>query len=209
MAGNLAVVSRRPTCPSTRMSLLEDVREADNAEAWQEFVDTYSPLVYGYCRGQRLQEADARDVTQNVFLAVSRAMRSFEYDRQRGRFRSWLGTITCREIRRYLSRSNPSPRGAGELAGVPANRDRDLESEWETQFTSYLFHQAMQQVRPTFAADVWRAFELTWLEDQAPAEVARQLERPIPWIYKAKFRVLSRLREKVEMLADDIPRRPK
>lgn len=209
MAGNFAVVPRRRACPSTRLSLLQDVRTAENVDAWRTFVDRYTPLVFGYCRRRGLQEADACDVTQIVFLAVSRAMQSFQYDRQRGRFRSWLGTITCREIRRYLMWSNRLQRSAGELAKRLSDLDRDLESEWESETTAYLLHQAVEEVRPTFAADVWHAFELTWIEDQAPSEVARQLERSIPWVYKAKFRVLSRLREEVEMLADDIPRRPK
>lgn len=189
--------------------MLQDIRKAENTDAWRVFVDCYTPLVFGYCRGQGLQEADARDITQNVFLAVSRAMRSFQYDPIRGRFRSWLGTITCREIRRYLTSANRVRCSVGEAVWRLEDLDRDLESEWESQFTTYLFHQAIQEVQPTFAADVWRAFELTWLEEEAPSDVARQLERPTAWVYKAKFRVLSRLRQEVEILAEDIPRRAK
>lgn len=209
MTGNLSAVPRRQASPSTRVSLLEDVREAENAEAWRAFVDRYTPLVYGYCRQRKLQESDARDVTQNVFFAVSRAMGSFEYDCNRGRFRSWLGTITCREIRRYLSWVNRL-RNTTDAEDLPASTlDQDLESEWETAFTAYLFQQAMSDTRPTFPEDVWQAFDLTWLQDEAPADVAQQLERPVSWVYKAKFRVLKRLRAEVETLADDIPVRPK
>lgn len=209
IAGNFPVAARRGAAPSTRMSLLEEVREPDDVEALEAFVDAYTPLVYGYCRQRGLQESDARDVTQNVFFAVSRAMRSFVYDPQRGRFRSWLGTITCREIRRHLKRLNQLRHSTGELVVQPSNWQRDLESEWESQFTAYLFRRAVQQVQPTFAPEVWRAFELTWLEDEPPTEVARRLERPITWVYKAKFRVLTRLREKVEILADNVPLRPR
>lgn len=209
------VATRRQAAPSTRASLLVDVRAPDDAEAWREFVDAYTPLVYGYCRQRGLQESDARDVTQNVFFAVSRAMRSFEYDPSRGRFRSWLGTITCREIRRHLTWINAPRRvaDAGLVEFGEPNRDAasqsNLESEWESQFTAFLFRQAVQQTRPTFAPDVWRAFELTWLADRPSAEVARLLDRPVAWVYKAKFRVLTRLRESVETFAEDIPLRPK
>lgn len=213
MAGNLSVVPRRRSAhgadPSTCISLLEEVRDPADAEAWRVFVDRYTPLVYGYCRQRGLQEADARDVTQNVFLAVSRAMRSFTYDRTRGRFRSWLGTITCREIRRYLSWVNRLRHAAGELHPAMAELDGELESHWDTEFAAYLFRRAAQQVRPAFADDVWRAFELTWMQDEAPADVARQLHRPVAWVYKAKFRVLKRLRSEVKVLADDLPLRPR
>lgn len=209
MAGSLAVVPRPMSGSSTRMSLLEEVREGTNVEAWRAFVDRYTPLIYGYCRQRGLQESDARDVTQNVFLAVSRAMRSFQYDPQRGRFRSWLGTITCREIRRHLTWANRLQHGGADSGRQLAELEQGLQSEWETRCTAFLFHQAIVEVQPKFPADVWRAFELTWLDDAAPAEVARQFDRPVAWVYKAKFRVLGQLRQAVERLSDDVPLRPR
>lgn len=209
MAGNFPVGQRpRAACPSTHVSLLNNLRTADCGDSWRRFVDLYSPLVFGYCRRWGLQEADSRDVTQNVFLAVSRAMRSFVYCRQRGQFRSWIGTITCREIRAHVTRSQRLARCSVESATRLSSCDRELESEWESQSAAYLFTEAMRTVRPTIAADVWRAFEMTWIDEQPPSEVARRMEKPTQWIYKAKFRVLSRLREEVETLAEDIPRRP-
>ena len=210
MSSNIAeAADRRRSSFSTRISLLDDVRNAGDVEAWRRFVDAYTPLVYGYCRQRRLQESDARDVTQNVFFAVSRAMRSFQYDPQRGRFRSWLGTITCREIRRYLTWVNRLQDPAGEGGQRASDLDRDLESEWESQCTAFLLQQALREVQPAFAADVWRAFQLTWLEDAPPADAARQLDRPVAWVYKAKFQVLTQLRQKVQKLSDDLPLRPR
>ena len=209
MIGELSVAGPRRGGQSTRISLLEEVREGANAEAWRAFVDCYTPLVFGYCRQRGLQESDARDVTQNVFLAVSRAMRSFQYDPQRGRFRSWLGTITCREIRRYLTWANRLQQNAGDGGRRLADLEQGLQSEWESQCTAFLFRQALREVQPTFAEDVWRAFELTWIDDAAPADAAQQLDRPVAWVYKAKFRVLARLRQAVERLSDDVPLRPR
>ena len=45
-----------------------------------------SPLVYRFARRRGLQEADAADVTQDVFRAVARSIRQFDYDRRRDRF---------------------------------------------------------------------------------------------------------------------------
>jgi RNA polymerase sigma-70 factor, ECF subfamily len=209
MTGNFSALAHRQRSPSTRISLLEDVREAENSTAWREFVDRYTPLVYGYCRQRKLQESDARDVTQNVFFAVSRAMETFEYDCNRGRFRSWLGTITCREIRRYLSWVNRLWNEDHEAPLPGSERHRDLESEWESAFMTHLFHAALRKVRPAFPAEIWEAFERTWLRDEAPGDVAQQLQHSTAWVYKAKFRVLKRLREEVAMLAEDTPVRPR
>jgi len=48
--------------PPTRASLLLRLRDAQDGEAWREFVDLYAPLVYGYARKQGLQDADAADL---------------------------------------------------------------------------------------------------------------------------------------------------
>jgi len=45
------------------------LRDLQNAEAWEQFVEIYTPLVYNYCRCRGLQDADAADVTQDVDMA--------------------------------------------------------------------------------------------------------------------------------------------
>lgn len=193
--------------PSTRISLLRDVTDLQNDVAWRQFVDRYMPLVIGYCRQRGLQDADARDVTQNVFLAVSRHAPKFKYDRTKGRFRSWLGTITIREINRYISKSS---RANSRAVGGPGERPLEgirgeLESDWQTHYHSHLYRLALKQIQPSHDANVWQAFELTWLQDRKPSEAAQMLKREPQWIYQAKFRVLRHLRDVVQELADDCP----
>ena len=55
---------------STSRSLLDKLR-ADDAAAWERLVSLYAPLVLYWCRRLGLQETDAADVFQEVFLAVA------------------------------------------------------------------------------------------------------------------------------------------
>ena len=52
--------------PDTRSSLI--LRLADNVdgEAWDEFVEIYEPFIYRYARRRGLQDADARELVQDV-----------------------------------------------------------------------------------------------------------------------------------------------
>jgi RNA polymerase sigma-70 factor (ECF subfamily) len=59
--------------PGTRHSLILRLRDPADADAWHEFVTLYEPLVYRLARRKGLQDADARDVCQEVFRAVARA----------------------------------------------------------------------------------------------------------------------------------------
>src|SRR5438552_10952747 len=84
--------------PPTRASLLLRLGDPGDAEAWREFVDLYTPLVYGYARKQGLQDADAADLSQEVLGTVAGAMGRFQYDPGRGAFRNWLFTVVRRKL---------------------------------------------------------------------------------------------------------------
>src|SRR5689334_18852151 len=84
--------------PPTRASLLVRLRDRHDEAAWNDFVDLYAPLVYGYVRKQGLQDADAADLSQEVFRAVAGGMSRFEYDPVKGLFRNWLFTVVRRKL---------------------------------------------------------------------------------------------------------------
>ena len=191
--------------PSTQISLLDRVRGMNSGMAWPEFVALYEPLIFRYCRRRGLQEADAQDVTQNVFCRLKQALPNFEYDRTKGRFRGWLGTIAFREIRHYKKRAAAAGRGVGgEQSDEALMRfTGEQESEWVEVFNAHVLRTSLERVRSQFDAETWEVFELIWLRDVSPAEVAAQKDRKPAWVYKAKFRVLQRLRQEVAYLAED------
>ena len=70
--------------PLTRASLLVQLRDGANHAAWQEFVQLYGPVVYGFARKRGLQDADAADLMQDVLRSVSTAIGRLDYDRNQG-----------------------------------------------------------------------------------------------------------------------------
>lgn len=190
----------------TRPSLLLRIRDPRDAEAWKCFVDVYTPLVYGHCRQRGLQPMDAEDVTQTVLLQVSQAIRKFEYDSARGRFRDWLGTVTRNEINRSLKKAARAVQGQGGsdtaqvLDSVPADTQ---DTEWTESFNAHIWRTALERSRRHFEERTWRAFEMSWNERRPAAEVARELNLDLPAVYRAKDRVLQRLRQEVLELAED------
>ena len=123
------------TDSQTSLTLMEMLREDPrNAVAWDRFVRRYHPKIYGWCRAWGLQEADAEDVTQDVFAKLTEKMANFRYDQSRC-FRAWLKTITQRVLsdlmashrRAVGTRRSHSLRHGG--SGRPRAADRgDLQS---------------------------------------------------------------------------------
>jgi RNA polymerase sigma-70 factor (ECF subfamily) len=191
--------------PSTCSSLLIRLRDPRDDGAWRMFVDLYSPMVFGYAQRRGLQNADAEDVTQQVFAKVNQAIRGFEYDPNRGRFRSWLGTIVAQAIGRHLGRVARKDRAVGELPedDLLDHQPGMVEPEWLDEFNAQICQAALVRIQGEFDADVWRAFELTWIDDQASVEVAAMLNKPVAWVYKARFNVQRRLEEELQFLTAD------
>src|SRR5262249_40485677 len=97
--------------PPTRASLLLRLRDRRDAAAWDEFVDRYAPLVYASLRKRGLQDADAADLSQDVFRAVAGAISRLEYDPAKGAFRNWLFTVVRRKLANWQRgrRNRPEP----------------------------------------------------------------------------------------------------
>src|SRR5580765_1510744 len=100
--------------PLTRASLLVQLRDGANHSAWQEFINLYGPVVYGFARKRGLQDADAADLMQEVMRSVSGAIGRLDYNPDQGTFRGWLFTITRNKIFNFLSARRTRPQGSGD-----------------------------------------------------------------------------------------------
>ncbi len=71
-----------PVDSATRVTLLQRLARSGTPDqvAWREFVEHYGRKIYQWCRHWKLQEADARDVTQNVLLKMAERIKDFRYD---------------------------------------------------------------------------------------------------------------------------------
>jgi len=196
VSGNIASTQTRP-------SLLLRIRDACDAEAWRTFVTIYAPLVYQYALRRGLQHADAADLTQDVMVEVARAIRSFEYQPERGRFRHWLLTITRRLLRRSNARIARRPERACEAEELETLEDDRADVDRNGAFNARVLRVAMQRIQPSFEPFTWRAFECVWLENRSAAEAAEQLSLRIEQVYIAKSRALKRLSEEVHEIVED------
>jgi RNA polymerase sigma-70 factor (ECF subfamily) len=185
--------------------LLARIRDARDREAWNQFVELYTPLVHGFARKHGLQDADAADLCQEVLRSVSGAAGRLEYDPGRGAFRSWLFTVVRSKLHNFWAERGRHGQGSGDtgmqqLLEDQPSRDDELAAAWEQEYEQRLFAVAAEQVRGEFQSDTWRAFWRTAVDGQGASEVAKELGMSVGAVYIAKSRVLARLREQVQLL---------
>jgi len=195
-----------PSLPETRASLILRLQDADDARAWDDFVQIYAPLVYRLARRHGLQPADADDLVQDVLSAVARSVETWLARPDRGQFRAWLLRIAKNLAINKLTRHKHRTVGAGDsnmahlLSQHPANGD--AASEFDLEYRRELFLWAAGRVREQIAEPTWQAFWLSTIEDKPIADVASQLNMSIGSVYIARSRVMARLRELVRCFED-------
>jgi RNA polymerase sigma-70 factor (ECF subfamily) len=106
---------------TTSDEVLVRLAQQGNREAFTSLYERYLPLVYKRVR-YAVPERDIEDVTQDIFIAVMRSLKSFKGD---ALFSTWLRTLTKRRIADYYRRKNP--------AGHELDVDLDEASEMTTE----------------------------------------------------------------------------
>jgi RNA polymerase sigma-70 factor, ECF subfamily len=185
----------------TPVSLLERLRQPFDPEAWARFVALYTPLIFAWGRGVGLQESDAADLVQEVFVTLLQVLPTFSYDRRHS-FRRWLRAVTLNKWRNARKlRDNQALQG--QAAALDAIADDDaLEARWEAEFQAYLVARALEIMRADFHHSSWQACWQVVVAGRPPAEVAAELGLTTGAVYAAKFRVLDRLRQELQGMLD-------
>lgn len=201
--------SHRPLAPpalpgamhETPVSLLQRLGQPAPAQAWDEFVQLFTPLLFSWAQGLSLQDADAADLMQDVFVILLRKLPHFTYDPQQS-FRRWLWTVLLNQWRdqQRRRRRDVGDSNAPALDG-PASAD-PAEVIAEAEYRNYLVGRALELMQTDFQATTWKACWEYVVRDRPAAEVATELGISTNAVYLAKARVLSRLRHELQGLLD-------
>lgn len=191
--------------PETRDSLIVQVQNPANREAWEQFTAIYRPVVYRLARTRGLQDADADDLAQQVLLAVARAIPDWQRNNSQTRFRHWLHRIAKNAILNALTRAPKESAMGGSgfmnlLQGV--SQPDDFESQIELEYQRQVYRQAAEIVRDGIQEQTWRIFVMTIIEGQSTESVAKQMNTTIGNVHAIRSRVMRRLQITVKEIQE-------
>lgn len=195
---------QRQMTSQTRPTLLKHLRGGTDPLAWDEFFQRYWPVIYAFARRRGCSEHTAEEVIQDVMLKIFRQRDLFQYDPTRGRFRDWLGTVVRNQVaeRRRRPSERVRARGGDSTTESFHPKDEDAKADaarpeqlWETAFENGLLTVMLDVVRREVNPRDYLAFELLAIRELPGAQVARITGLSRNAAYKARRRVLKRLRE--------------
>ena len=182
------------TLPDTRLSLVVRLSDRRDEQAWSAFLRDYEPFLLGLFRRRGLQDADARDVAQQVLLSVADRVSTWQPDGRPASFRRWLTTIARHAVLRFLTRSGRQPPAVADADVADSGTEADALHEYQQEVLAW----AMEQIREEFRPVTWTAFWETAVQCRPLDDVCRDLTMTAGAVYMARSRVMARLRDKAK-----------
>jgi RNA polymerase sigma-70 factor (ECF subfamily) len=184
---------------TTSPSLLARLRTSPQRQAWDRFVELYTPLLFAWAGRLGLTGHDAADLVQDVFTILVERLPEFQYNADQS-FRAWLKTVLRNRWRQQQRHRAVEKRVDAALDAV-AGPDAVPELEAE-EYRRHLVGRALALMEAEFQPQTWKACWESVVHGRAAAEVAAELGMTPNAVYLARSRVLRRLREELQGLLD-------
>jgi RNA polymerase sigma factor (sigma-70 family) len=184
----------------TSATLLDRLKNAQDADAWSRLVELYSPLIRGWAERLNVRGADADDLVQEVMAVVVRRFPEFVHPEKPGAFRGWLRAIAANCARTMWKNRKVRPMAPGGtdfgsyLARLEDPTD-DFARAWEREHDLHVTRKLLERLKGDFEDRTWQMFARFVLDGLSAEEVAAETGTTPNAVYIAKSRVLSRLRE--------------
>ena len=202
------VPSGRDTRPAmiekTSSSLIRRVKNPNDHASWGEFVELYEPLLVRYIRKRGLSEHDAQDVVQTVFISLLRKLPTFELDRSRGRFRTWLWQVTHNAVVDWARTKKRVDTAEDKARAEWKEGSEEPDREWDEELQKRILEFALEKVKGQTTPNTWACFEQYLLKGRSGIEVGAELGMPANTVYVYAARVMARVREQCEAYLEDL-----
>ena len=170
-------------------------------EAWEDFYDTYDPVIRSYAVSCGAPAADLDDCTQEVWTTLVTKLGGFRYDPPRCRFLSWLYTLVhskATDLHRSKTRHpTESLTSAGEAELYVS--DMDPVAEYEQRRRQALVNAALDELRKQVSERNYRVLYMRSVEGRTVAETAAALGLEPEQVRLLHYRLKQKLVERLKL----------
>lgn len=183
---------------TTSVTLLERITDGDEI-SWNQFMEIYSPLIRLVGGDWGLSASERDELVQDVMINFFKVSRNFRYDKERGRFRSYLRTIV-RNCIFAIIKKRVRTASEQEEDEFSASVDCAFEEKWDSEWHNHLLGEALKVLSREMDPISYQAFHRYAIEGGEPSAVAAELGLSVNAVYVNKCRAMGRLRTIVKQL---------
>lgn len=191
----------------TRPSLLQGLKEGDDAQSWQDFYRIYGGLIRHFATKAGLNTDEAEEVVQETAIGVARGLPNFVYDPAKCRFKTWLLNLVkwriqdqLRKRRPHSDRERSSNDDTATIERIADPAEIEFGAEWDAAWEKNLLTQALERIRDRIDERQFQVFDLNVMKSWSASEVAKTLGISVARVYLAKHRVSTLLKKEIARL---------
>lgn len=170
-------------------ALVTRARNGDT-QAWHALVERYAPLIWSICRQYRLGDADAQDVSQDIWLHLVRHLDTL---RDPAALPGWLATTTRRACERKV-RATSGPHAAGYLLDADILPDKRAATP-DQELLEAERHAALREALAALPPSGRQLIAMLTADPPVPyTEISARLGIPVGSIGPTRRRCLDKIR---------------
>jgi len=195
---------------TTSPSLLLRVRNPEDKDAWERFYGFYAPVIIGFSQQRGCNHETALDILQETMVSLMTILPRFDYEPNKGRFRSFLLKIVHRRAidafrRQKWTQPLESSQNTERAAQIPDPEPSMPEPEWDRLWRQQLMLQALERVQDKVQPLTYQSFEMQAVKGLPVERVQEELGIPNrDAVYKHRSRVTQLLCKEVELLTAEL-----
>ena len=191
---------------TTQISLILRLRDKSDADAWEQFVSIYRPLIWNVAKRLGMSDEDANDACQNTLLRLSQVVHQWSPNERNSNFRGWLYRVARNCMLREFEKDklrfvNTVSEDGKQYLDQLAEDSPEGDSRFQLELRRQIFSVAVEAVQPSVKPIYWEAFRLSYIEDHGINRTAEQLGISIDTVYVARHRVLNQIRQQVKRMS--------
>jgi RNA polymerase sigma-70 factor (ECF subfamily) len=219
---HMAALAETEDLLPTRHSLLLRMQDMSDERSWRDFFEGYWKLIYQTAVRAGLTGPEAEDVVQETVIAVCRNIGGFDYQPERGRFKSWLLQLTRWRIqdrlrlRRIRSRREiPLPMAqalqeeevtdADLVDAISEAQAPELEMIWDEEWDRNLLEAAARMAKQRVTERQYQLFDLYVLKQWPMSLITSAFNVGPTAVYMAKHRVGRIVKQEIRKLQGHTP----
>jgi RNA polymerase sigma-70 factor (ECF subfamily) len=163
-------------------------------------------MLFAYLRKRGLEESDAGDVVQDIFVKLLGKIHT--YDRAGSPFRAWLFSLAHNTLidhaRRRASYRKALDGWAAHLLRTTDSDRLEMAEEFVRIHREQILDHALKTIRARTSSKAWACFEQRLLRNRPAAEIAAELNLVPNVVYVYASRILNQLRALCDEFDEDI-----
>ena len=168
---------------------IRNIQRSGSRQAAEKLVERYYDEIYIFVYRQTGHKEDAMDLTQNIFLAVLRALPS--YDPRKAAFRTWLYRIAANRVIDARRRSRPAVTPLEE-AELP------IQEDFVSRIHDRELLERIEDYVSGLPSTIQAVFRLRLYGERSFGEIAAALGQSEAAVKSQYYRLLGRIREEFD-----------